>query len=267
MSVWEPSRSRAGPRCQKEACLISLLGFDIRWLAVSSGLALFGADPGSGALACGCVWVTQRKDILPTFPVSISFPASLQLTVSPSPTPALLPCSGRCTLRQELFSHSFVTKNNNNKSLQCLPTLPSLLCWVLRLVLTCQVCAETTQPMKNLLKLPRELRLQDPQLEMISLPRVRQNSRLLIFIYLFVFWQWHAGILVPWLGIEPVPLVLKAGNFNHWTSREVPILLLKNFHLFKTYWVLSTVLSTSRRFCYLILVDQPNGHVICIFKN
>ena len=30
------------------------------------------------------------------------------------------------------------------------------------------------------------------------------------------------GILLPWPGIEPVPLVLEAQSLNHWTIREVP---------------------------------------------
>lgn len=46
----------------------------------------------------------------------------------PSSPPAFLPSSKRCALRQELFSCSFVTKNNNNKSLQLISHLPNLLC-------------------------------------------------------------------------------------------------------------------------------------------
>ena len=30
------------------------------------------------------------------------------------------------------------------------------------------------------------------------------------------------GILVPWLGIEPVPPVTEAWSLNHWSMREVP---------------------------------------------
>lgn len=30
------------------------------------------------------------------------------------------------------------------------------------------------------------------------------------------------GILVPRLGVEPIPSALKVWNFNNWTSREVP---------------------------------------------
>ena len=30
------------------------------------------------------------------------------------------------------------------------------------------------------------------------------------------------GILVPYLGIEPVPPAVKAQSLNHWTMREVP---------------------------------------------
>ena len=37
------------------------------------------------------------------------------------------------------------------------------------------------------------------------------------------FWPHSAacGILIPWPGIEPVPLVLQEQSLNHWTSREV----------------------------------------------
>ena len=31
------------------------------------------------------------------------------------------------------------------------------------------------------------------------------------------------GILVPQLGIEPMPPALETWSFNHWTSMEVPI--------------------------------------------
>ena len=34
---------------------------------------------------------------------------------------------------------------------------------------------------------------------------------------------WLAGILVPWPGIEPRPLVVRAGSPNHWTAREFPL--------------------------------------------
>ena len=38
--------------------------------------------------------------------------------------------------------------------------------------------------------------------------------------YLFI---WPREILVPWPGIEPGPLALKAWSPNQWTTREFPI--------------------------------------------
>ena len=45
--------------------------------------------------------------------------------------------------------------------------------------------------------------------------------------FFFFFWPCHAacGILVPQPGIEHVPPALEAWSLNHWTSREVPMLL------------------------------------------
>ena len=36
----------------------------------------------------------------------------------------------------------------------------------------------------------------------------------------------HCGILVPASGIKPTPPAWEAQNLNHWTTREVPLLLL-----------------------------------------
>ena len=48
-------------------------------------------------------------------------------------------------------------------------------------------------------------------------------------LFCFVFWGGYFltvphGILVPWLGIEPVSHVVEAQSLNHWTTREVPTL-------------------------------------------
>ena len=46
---------------------------------------------------------------------------------------------------------------------------------------------------------------------------------LCLFVCLFVcFWPHHEayGILVPQLGIEPVPPAVEARSLNHWTARE-----------------------------------------------
>ena len=47
----------------------------------------------------------------------------------------------------------------------------------------------------------------------------------------FSFWLHPAGcgILVPWPVIQPGPRAVAARSLNHWTTREVPIIALKNF--------------------------------------
>ena len=44
----------------------------------------------------------------------------------------------------------------------------------------------------------------------------------------FAFWPHHVayGILIPWPGIEPVTPALEAQNLNHWTIKEVPLLVI-----------------------------------------
>ena len=45
-----------------------------------------------------------------------------------------------------------------------------------------------------------------------------------LLLLLLLFWPHHeaGGILVPQLGIEPVPPAVEAWSLNHWTAREVP---------------------------------------------
>ena len=45
-------------------------------------------------------------------------------------------------------------------------------------------------------------------------------------IYLFIFGCAVCGILVPWPGIKLVPLALGAQSLNHWTTREIPSIIL-----------------------------------------
>ena len=44
------------------------------------------------------------------------------------------------------------------------------------------------------------------------------------FCLFFIFWPGHEarGILVPRLGIKPVPPAVEAWSLNQWTVREVP---------------------------------------------
>ena len=44
----------------------------------------------------------------------------------------------------------------------------------------------------------------------------------------------HVGILVPWPGIEPMPLAVEAPSHNHWIAREVPS-LIRNLFILDSY--------------------------------
>ena len=62
---------------------------------------------------------------------------------------------------------------------------------------------------------------------------VRQHYQKYLFLKLIVLCHMQDlssldRILVPWPGIEPMPLEVEAWSLNHWTSREVPEALL--FH-------------------------------------
>ena len=68
----------------------------------------------------------------------------------------------------------------------------------------------------------------------------------ILFIFLsfdsflfFSFWPCPVayGIFVPWPGIEPAPLAVKAQNPNHWTVREFP--LVHSLHMTACLWVSS----------------------------
>ena len=45
-----------------------------------------------------------------------------------------------------------------------------------------------------------------------------------MYLFFYLFWLYHAacGILVPWLGIEPIPPVMEVWCLNHWTTRDHP---------------------------------------------
>ena len=49
-----------------------------------------------------------------------------------------------------------------------------------------------------------------------------------IIIIILIFWPCHVawGILVPRPGIEPVPSALEAWSFNHWTTSEIPLIIV-----------------------------------------
>ena len=46
----------------------------------------------------------------------------------------------------------------------------------------------------------------------------------LIYILFFFFLQYHVAcrVLVPLLGIEPMPTALGTWSLNHWTTKEAP---------------------------------------------
>ena len=57
------------------------------------------------------------------------------------------------------------------------------------------------------------------------LERLLKKGKKRGFYFFFVwFWPGHeaCGILIPWLGVEPVPLAVKVWNPSHWTTREFP---------------------------------------------
>ena len=51
----------------------------------------------------------------------------------------------------------------------------------------------------------------------------------LFFFFLSFFGHAACRILVPKLGIEPMPLALEAQCPNHWTTRELPMQFDLNF--------------------------------------
>ena len=53
-------------------------------------------------------------------------------------------------------------------------------------------------------------------------------SFFVVVVVCFAFQPHHVacGILIPWPGIEPVTPALEAQNLNHWTIKEVPLLVI-----------------------------------------
>ena len=43
------------------------------------------------------------------------------------------------------------------------------------------------------------------------------------------------GILVPWLGIEPVAPALEAQSLNYWTTRDVPVFNVSIMHFWDEF--------------------------------
>ena len=58
------------------------------------------------------------------------------------------------------------------------------------------------------------------------------SSKMLYFIYLFIFYRYYffgraaCGILVPRPGIRPRPPAVEVPSLNHWTAREFPTYLI-----------------------------------------
>ena len=59
----------------------------------------------------------------------------------------------------------------------------------------------------------------------------------ILFIFL-IFWPHQAacGILVPWPGIEPTPPALEVRSLNHWTTREVLLIIFLIFKYNLWFW-------------------------------
>ena len=61
------------------------------------------------------------------------------------------------------------------------------------------------------------------------------NNYYTLFIYLFIFAIPHVAcrILVPWPGIKAVSLSLEVWSLNHWTAREVSVIVFLNAMYFQ----------------------------------
>ena len=61
----------------------------------------------------------------------------------------------------------------------------------------------------------------------VSAPPIHLNVAFTLYLFIYLFFDHVAcGILVPLLGMEPVPPPVEAWSLNHWTAREVPTLYL-----------------------------------------
>ena len=61
-------------------------------------------------------------------------------------------------------------------------------------------------------------------------PPGKSQHNCFYFYYFFIFWPHRAacGILVPQPGVRPGPPALEVWSLNHWTTREVPDLIVFN---------------------------------------
>ena len=72
---------------------------------------------------------------------------------------------------------------------------------------------------------------------MVIYSRINYFIKLMSFFKLIFFWPHHMtwGILVPGLGIKPIPPALEVWSLNHWTAREVPNMFFKLFNF--SWWI------------------------------
>ena len=90
------------------------------------------------------------------------------------------------------------------------------------------------------------------------------------FFFLSFFWLCCMAciILVPWPGIEPRPLAVKAWGSNHWTTREFPLLCFnEKWYLETAVCALGVLIATS-----LVIVFRPFqwsdvGNICTVLKN
>ena len=72
------------------------------------------------------------------------------------------------------------------------------------------------------------------------------------------------GILVPWTGIEPVPLTLEAQSVNHWADREVPVIFYFNHSdrcVVMSHWFKFSLLS------WLRMLNTFSCHLYILFSE
>ena len=77
-------------------------------------------------------------------------------------------------------------------------------------------------------------------------------------VSLFIFWPCCVAcrFLVPWPGIKLIPPALEASSLNHWTTREVPLLLHLQSHIgvsFETQLMFPCILTSPGRFTDCLL--------------
>ena len=85
-----------------------------------------------------------------------------------------------------------------------------------------------------------------------TVAKMRKKASLFYFT-LFYFWPYHVAckILVPWPGIEPMPPAVETWSLNHWTAREVPEGIFKNWNSNNNNNIFLNLKTTSEKFFFV----------------